>query len=91
MLTLSALVVGLTLMRRGFSAQAEAEAILDEAESEVRASLPTPDEEAGDAENDPLRNSGPSRGVLVVVCFGLAVSLAFVLAALLIVAKPLWF
>lgn len=102
MLTLSALVVGLTLMRRGFSAEAEARAILDEAESEVRASLPTPGEGEGaargsreqpenDEENIPTRNSGPSRGVLVVVCFGLAVGLAFVLAALLIVAKPLWF
>lgn len=75
MLTLSALVVGLTLMRRGFSAQAEAQAILQEAAEETG--------EAG--------NNGPSYGVLVVVCMGLAVGLAFVLAALLIVAKPLWF
>jgi hypothetical protein len=75
MLTLSALVVGLTLMRRGFSAQAEARAILDSAADELGES----------------RNSEPSRGVLVVICLGLAVSLAFVLAALLIVAKPLWF
>jgi hypothetical protein len=87
MLTLSALVVGLTLMRRGFSAEAEARAILEEAELEARGSeSDQDDEEAGEA-----RNNGPSYGVLVVVCTGLAVGLAFVLAALLIVAKPLWF
>jgi hypothetical protein len=75
MLTLSALVVGWGLLRRGFSAEAEARAILEEAA-----------EETGEA-----RNNEPHSGVLVVVCLGLAVSLAFVLAALLIVAKPLWF
>ncbi len=84
MLTLSALVVGLTLMRRGFSAQAEARAILDEAAAVGGEGEPDEDEDAA-------RNNGPSRGVLVVISLGLAVSLAFVLAALLIVAKPLWF
>jgi hypothetical protein len=97
MLTLSALVVGLTLMRRGFSAEAEARAILGEA----RDSVQEQDEEAAqmrgsaDAQNgdeaDELRNNAPATGVLVVVCLALAVGLAFVLAALLIVAKPLWF
>jgi hypothetical protein len=84
MLMLSALVVGLTLMRRGFSAQAEARAILDEAATAGA-------EGEAEPEQDAARNNGPSRGVLVVVALGLAVSLAFVLAALLIVAKPLWF
>jgi len=86
MLTLSALVVGLTLMRRGFSAQAEARAILNDAAEAGGEGEPEPEDE-----EDAVRNNGPSGGVLVVVSLGLAVSLAFVLAALLIVAKPLWF
>jgi hypothetical protein len=76
LLALSALVVGMTLMRRGLRADAEARAILDEAERE-----------AGVAEE--VREPRP--GTLFVVWLVLLVALAFLAGALLIVAKPLWF
>jgi hypothetical protein len=74
-LTLSALVVGMTLMRRGLSAQREAEAILDE----------------GERESGSERNRAEHSSVAFVVSLVLVVSLAFLAAALLIIAKPLWF
>lgn len=75
LLALSALAVSMSLMRRGLSAQREAEGILREAFQ-------------GDAEE---RNRKPRWGVYYIVFFVFAVGLAFLLAALLIVAKPLWF
>jgi hypothetical protein len=80
LLALSALVVGMTLMRRGLRADAEARAILDEAERE-----------AGVAEELRGPHDEPRRGTLFVVCLVLLVALAFLAGALLIVAKPLWF
>jgi hypothetical protein len=80
LLVLSALIVGMTLMRRGLRADAEARAILDEAERE-----------AGDAPDLPAPRHEPGPGTLFVVWLVLLVGLAFVAAALLIVAKPLWF
>jgi hypothetical protein len=85
-LVVCALGVGLTLMRRGLGAQAEAEGILAEAWAEAEGSSPAGDEEPVEA-----RNNGHAPGVYFVVCLVLAVALAFLLAALLIVAKPLWF
>ncbi|HEX6244502.1 MAG TPA: hypothetical protein VFZ61_26470 [Polyangiales bacterium] len=86
LLLVCALGVGMTLARRGLGAQTEAMAILAEAMAEADES------EAPDAGKvDLRRNRGASRGVYFVLCLALAVGLAFVLAALLIVAKPLWF
>lgn len=74
-LALSAVIVGLTLMRRGLTAQREAEAILREGEQETGVE----------------RNTDTSSSVVFVVCLVLVVCLAFLTGALLIVAKPLWF
>lgn len=74
-LVLSALVVGLTLMRRGLRAQHEADAILNE----------------GERETGQERNRAADSSVVFVVSLVLVVCLAFLAAALLIVAKPLWF
>ncbi len=81
-LALSALVVGMTLMRRGLRADAEATAILDQAEREAGVD---PGLDATDGRQE------PRAGTLFVVCLVLVVALAFLAAALLIVAKPLWF
>jgi hypothetical protein len=80
LLALSALVVGMTLMRSGLRADAEARAILDEAERE-----------AGVAEELRGPRDEPRPGTLFVVWLVLLVALAFLAGALLIVAKPLWF
>lgn len=74
-LVASALIVGMTLMRRGLAAHSEAQQILAEAA-----------QEAGQG-----RNIKRASGVYFVVWLVLAVGLAFLVAALLIVAKPLWF
>jgi len=74
-LVLSALVIGLSIARRGLSATDEAEAILHEArDGRVEASA-----------RELLRAR------TAVVLLVLAVAAAFLAGALLIVAKPLWF
>jgi len=74
-LVLSALVIGLSIARRGLSAADEAQRILDEVRDDS--------EHAPPAERLRART-----GVLLLV---LAVAAAFLAGALLIVAKPLWF
>jgi hypothetical protein len=86
LLLLCALGVGVTLARRGLGAQTEAAAILAEAAAEADDEAPR--DLLTDGRERPERTS---RGVYFVLCLALAVGLAFVLAALLIVAKPLWF
>lgn len=101
LLLVCSVVVGWTLMRSGLHAQDEADALLVEAREAAREhdqEAGEPNEQASWASDEPdleqsheVRNKAHRSGVYLVVCLVLAVSLAFVLAALLIVAKPLWF
>lgn len=78
-LVLSALVIGLSIARRGLSATDEAEAILHAASGDERL----------DRTHAQARERVRARvGVVLLV---LAVAAAFLAGALLIVAKPLWF
>ena len=74
-LVLSALVIAVSIARRGLSATEEAEAILDE--------------ERAPTEQSP--RGVRLRARALVLLFVLAVTSAFLAGALLIVAKPLWF
>jgi hypothetical protein len=78
-LALSAVVLALSIARRGIAAADEAQSILDLArsEGENEASSPRPGEVLG--------------ARLRVLLLALAVAAAFLAAALLIAAKPLWF
>ncbi|MFT3923040.1 MAG: hypothetical protein QM778_10935 [Myxococcales bacterium] len=76
-LVLAAIVVAISLMRRGLSATEEARAILDQARGIG---------ETGEVSSE--TSQGSRLGVILLV---LAVVLAFLAGALLIVAKPLWF
>lgn len=78
-LALSALLVGGTLLLRGLSAQREADAILE----------PGFDEEGG--EQSAPRKATRLGNVLLVVSLVLVVCVGFLAAALLVLAKPLWF
>jgi hypothetical protein len=75
LLVLAALFVGVSLMRRGIHASAEASAILAEAAGETSG-------EQGDS---------PRWDTLKVIALALSVVLAFLAAALLIASKSLWF
>jgi hypothetical protein len=87
-LVLSAGVIGLSIARRGLLAADEAQAILDQARDDARPRL----DEPGDPHVD---QAGSARELLSarlrVVLLALAVASAFLAAALLIAAKPLWF
>ncbi len=104
-LVLSALVVALSIARRGLWAADEAEAILVEAragagernEDEAGAGERDGDEACAEGargdlkDEDRARTRARSLARLRVVLLALAVASAFLAAALLIASKPLWF
>lgn len=81
-LALSAFVIALSIARRGLLAADQAQAILDRARDDAS-------EEDGESRADPYRELLGQR--FRVLLLALAVAAAFLAAALLIAAKPLWF